>query len=336
MSMTASRESVLALDVGGTKLAAGLMDRAGTLTHRRETATLPREGGGPAVVERLCSLGQQTLHAAGFTRVDPRQDWCSNAGTVRAVGLGTGGQIDPQTGVVRFANENIPGYTGIPIRDRLQEEFGLAAGVDNDGNAAALAEATFGAGKGHPICLCVTVGTGIGGGLTADGHVYRGERGSALEVGHIIVDYQGLPCVCGLRGCLEMYTAGPAVLAEFVRRHGDGGLRDILGLDPAGASTRDVVAAAREGVQEARDVVERAAHFLGIGLASMAHVLDPSLIVIGGGMSDVWDMIYPAMTGAYRERTMPPVRDVPIVRAMLGTDAVLIGAGQLAWQQTED
>jgi len=103
-------------------------------------------------------------------------------------------------------------------------------------------------------------------------------------------------------------------------------------VEPASASTRDVVAAAERGLQEAIEVVERAGRFLGLGLASMVHVLDPSIIVIGGGMSDVWDLLYPAVTASFTERTMPPVRETPIVRAQLGTDAVLIGAGQLAWQ----
>jgi len=323
---------VLALDVGGTKLAAGLMDRDGHLAQRHETPTRAHDGGGPAVMERLIDLATQTLEDAGFRQDDEPGIWIGNSGRVHAVGLGTGGQVDPETGGILFANENIPGWTGIPTRDRLQESLGLPAAVDNDANCAALAEATFGAGKGHSITLCVTVGTGIGGGLVVDRQVYRGARGAGMEVGHILVDYQGLPCVCGLRGCLEMYASGSSVLAEFLRRHGEEGVRTFLGVEAADASTHDVVAAAYQGLPEARAVVEHAGQFLGIGLASMTHVLDPSIIVIGGGMSDVWDLIYPPMAAAYAERTMPPVRELPIVRAQLGTDAVLIGAGQLAWQ----
>lgn len=323
---------VLALDVGGTKLAAGMMDHAGQLTQRHETPTRAHDGGGPAVMERLIDLATQTLEDAGFRQDDDSGTWIGDSDRVHAIGLGTGGQVDPQTGGILFANENIPAWTDIPTRDRLQHGLALPAAVDNDANCAALAEATFGAGNGHSITLCVTVGTGIGGGLVVDGQVYRGARGAGMEVGHILVDYQGLPCVCGLRGCLEMYASGPSVLAEFLRRHGEEGVRDMLDMEPAGASTRDVVAAAYLGLPEARAVVEHAGQFLGIGLASMTHVLDPSIIVIGGGMSDVWDLIYPPMTAAYVERTMPPVRETPIVRAQLGTDAVLIGAGQLAWQ----
>jgi glucokinase len=121
-------------------------------------------------------------------------------------------------------------------------------------------------------------------------------------------------------------------LAKFVRRHGDGALRDLLGVEPGVASTLDIVAAARRGVLEAAEVVQETGFFLGLGLASMAHVLDPSIIVIGGGMSDAWDLIERPMKNSFRERSMPPVRDIPIVPARLGTDAVLIGAGQLAWQ----
>jgi glucokinase len=325
---------VLALDVGGTKLAAGLMDRAGQLTGRHETSTLARQGGGPAVMERLMALSRQTLTAAGFAPA--AGGWQRGADRVVAVGLGTGGQVDPDSGAVIFANENIPRWTGMPARQRLEDGLNVPAAVDNDGNCAALAEATFGAGRGYPITLCVVVGTGIGGGLVNNGRVFRGAHGGALEVGHILVDYQGLPCVCGLRGCLEMYASGPSILAEFLRRHGEAGVRQLLQVEPAAASTRDVVNAAGRGLLQAREVVERAARFLGIGLASMAHVLDPSIIVIGGGMSDVWEMIYAPMSAAYAERSMPPVRHTPIVRAQLGADAVLIGAGQLAWQIAQD
>lgn len=331
----AASDQVLALDVGGTKLAAGLMNRDGHLSHRHERPTLAREGGGAAVMRRLTDLAMRTLTDAGFRRENASGIWIGESGEVCAMGLGTGGQVDPQTGGIVFANENIPGWTGIPVRDRLEESLGLPAAVDNDANCAALAEATFGAGRGHPITLCVTVGTGIGGGLVVDGQVYRGASGAALEVGHILVDYQGLPCVCGLRGCLEMYAAGPAILAEFIRRHGEIGVRSMLGVDPASASTRDVVAAAYRGLPEAREVVKRAGEFLGMGLASMAHVLDPSIIVIGGGMSEVWDLLQPPMAASFARRVMVSLRDMPIVRAMLGTDAVLVGAGQLAWQRVE-
>jgi len=224
----AVRDWVLTLDVGGTKLAAGLMDRDGHLTHRHEMPTLPREGGGPVVMRRLIDLATQTLEDAGLQPNTDSHAWAGAAGMVYAVGLGTGGQVDPHTGGILFANENIPGWTGIPTRDRLRDELGLPAAVDNDANCAALAEATFGAGMGYPITLCVTVGTGVGGGLVVNGLIYRGVHGGAVEVGHILVDYQGLPCVCGLRGCLEMYASGPSILAEFVRRHGEDGLRTML------------------------------------------------------------------------------------------------------------
>jgi len=326
-------EYVLALDVGGTKLAAGLLDRAGRLSYRHEMPTLARQGGGPAVLGRLIELSQQTLWAAGFRMLGTSNVWRRGTDGVFAVGLGTGGQVDPISGSVLFANENIPGWTGMPLRQRLEEALGLPADVDNDANCAALAEAHFGAGRGHSIVLCVTVGTGIGGGLVLDGKVYRGARGGALEVGHILVDYQGVPCVCGLRGCLEMYASGPAVLAEFLRRHGEAGLRELIGVAPAEASTRDIVAAARRGVAEAAAVITWTAGFLGLGLASMAHVLDPEVILIAGGMSDVWDLLYPSLLAAFQANSMPPVRATPIQRAALGADAVLLGAGQLAWQR---
>jgi glucokinase len=324
-------EYVLALDVGGTKLAAGLLTRAGSLSYRCETPTLAHAGGGPAVMRRLIELSRQALSTAGFREAGRPPLWLRGQDRVAAVGLGTGGQIDPASGAVLFANENIPGWTGVPARQMLEDALYLPADVDNDANCAALAEAHFGVGRGYPYVLCITVGTGIGGGFVMDGQVYRGAHGGALEAGHILVDYQGLPCVCGQRGCLEMYASGPSILAEFLRRHGEAGLRELIGVAPASASTRDIVAAAGRGVPEAAAVVVNAAQFLGIGLASLAHVFDPHITVIGGGMSDVWEMLYPPMAQAYAERSMPPTRATPIMRAHFRVDAVLLGAGQLAW-----
>ncbi len=328
-------EYVLGLDVGGTKLAAGLLNRAGELSYRRETPTQAHDGGGPAVMRRLIELSRAALADAGFRQAGRPPLWLRGKDSVVATGLGTGGQVDPTSGAIIFANENIPAWTGVPARQMLEEALGMPADVDNDANCAALAEAHFGVGRGHPIVLCITVGTGIGGGLVIDSKVYRGAHGGALEAGHILVDYQGLPCVCGKRGCLEMYASGPAVLAEFLRRHGEDGLQTLIGVAPAETSTRHIVAAARRGVPEAVSAVVHAATFLGIGLASLAHVFDPHIIAIGGGMSDVWDLLYPPLLMAYQERSMPPTRKTPITRAYFRVDAVLLGASQLAWARAE-
>jgi glucokinase len=216
----------------------------------------------------------------------------------------------------------------------LQKAIGLPVVVENDGNAAAWAEFRFGAGKGVPDQLMVAIGTGIGGGLILDGALYRGGHGVAAEIGHLGLVRNGLPCPCGRRGCLEQYASGSALQRQARAAAADGTAPTLLaaGEDPHSITGAMVTERAQAGDAVAMKLFEECADALGVGIASLVAVLDPRLVILGGGVSEAGDIVLKP-TRAALEREVPggPHRPFPELRlAALGNDAGLIGAADLA------
>jgi glucokinase len=213
---------------------------------------------------------------------------------------------------------NLP-WEGVPVRDHVASRVGLPVTVENDANAAAWAECTYGAAVGEPHVVCLTVGTGIGAGLVVGGRLYRGAFGIAGEPGHLRVVADGLPCGCGNTGCLEQYASGTA-LARYVRERG-------------GAATGEqVTAAARAGDALALEAFASVGEWLGQGLADLASVLDPGVFVLGGGVADAGDLLLAPTVASFRRRLSGaahrPVADVRLAR--LGNDAGVVGVADLA------
>ena len=285
----------LGLDLGGTKIAAGVLED-GRLLNFRERPT-PREGG-EAVARALAELAREVT--AGLE--------------VAAAGVGTPGPLDFERGVVRFA-PNVPGMVDFPLRARLEELLGLPVAVENDANAAALAEHHLGAAKGAASSLYVTVSTGIGGGVVLGGRVLHGAFGQGGEVGHIVVDPAGPPCGCGDRGCLEAVASGRALERDAAYVFGRPvPVPELFSLpDP-----------------RARALTTASARWLGIALASLQRVLDPEVVVIGGGVALGGGRRYlSAARRAYRER-MGSWRAAPLRLARLGRRAGVVGAALAA------
>jgi glucokinase len=295
--------SVLVLDVGGTKLAAGIMTAENEILCRAESATLAQEGAA-VVLERLMSLGRQVLE--GFALERPQLP------APAAVGLASAGYIDAQRGVVLFASENLPGWTGQPLSEQLQSGFALPAVVANDAACFAVAEANLGAGRGCRHLLVVTIGTGVGGGIVVDGELYSGWQGRAGAIGHLCVQpVNGRPCTCGLVGCLESYTATRIMVAE------------------SGYSSIQTLAAHYVAGSE-EPVVDEAAFWLGRGLASLAHTLGPEAIVVGGSVGLLGERYLDVVRHSFYNHAMPLHHGTQIKPAGLAADAGLIGAGLLA------
>lgn len=295
-------QPILVLDVGGTKLAAGLMLADNTLLGRQETLTLAHEGAA-AVLARLIELGQRVLDQS---QRDER------ALKPVAVGLASAGYIDHEAGDVLYATENLPGWTGQPLRQIMQEAFHLPAAVGNDASCFALAEATLGAGQGYRHVLVVAVGTGVGGGLIIDGRLYSGWQGRAGAIGHLCVEPSyGRPCTCGLFGCLESYTATRIMVAES-------GFPSIQTLAYAYGAGRSIPA------------VDEAAHWLGRGLASLAHTLGPEAMIIGGSIGLLGERYVAVVRQSFARHAMPLHQLTPILPAQLQADSGLLGAGVLA------
>ncbi|RIK36646.1 MAG: ROK family protein [Chloroflexi bacterium] len=294
---------VLALDVGGTKLAGGVLLGNGVLVCRQEKPTQAEEGA-EAVGNRLLELARQVL-------VDFAVSYSGSPAPV-AVGLASAGYINSETGSVLFATDNLPGWTGQPLATMLRTAFGLPAAVANDGACFALAEARLGAGQGYRHVLVTTVGTGVGGGIVIDGELYCGWQGRAGAIGHLCIEpVNGRACTCGLYGCLESYTAVRIMVAES-----------------GYTSIQELAAHYAAGNEES--AVEEAAMWLGRGLASLAHVLGPEAIIIGGSVGLLGERYLEAVQSSFRRHAMPLHHAIAILPAQLAADSGLVGAGLLA------
>jgi glucokinase len=255
---------------------------------------------------------------------------------VLAVGVGAAGLIDAGEGVLRFS-PNLA-WRDLPIAARVREALGLPCQVDNDANTAAYAEYRFGAGRGYRHMLLVTVGTGIGGGIVSDGRLFRGANGFAAEVGHIIVEPGGPLCGCGNRGCWEQVAAGRAIDRmgrEEAREHENSILRRLADGDPEKVTGRLVSEAARRGDDAARHILSEAGRRLGEGIAGLVNVLDPQVVVVGGGAIVAGDLLLEPARASFRDAVEGPEfrPRVPLVAAELGNDAGAVGAAALALEE---
>ena len=307
---------VIALDLGGTKLLSGVVGENGVVERR--------------VVSSTDTGSEDALLAQVDAAVDGLM-----GDDIGAIGVGLPSLIDQRRGEA-VDSVNIP-LAGIAFRDHLQERFGLPAAIENDANAAALAESRYGAGRGARHMVMLTLGTGVGGGLILDGKLYRGSTGAAGELGHITIDLNGPPCQgrCPGRGHLEALASGTAAdgyAREQAARNPDGDL------GRAAAEGKEVdaqlaVELAAQGPGDARDVLEHVGFHLGVGIASLVNVFNPELVVLGGGFSRAGDLLFEPARKVVAERALVPARDqVRLVPALLGVEAGLIGAGLIGFE----
>ncbi|TWV49287.1 ROK family protein [Streptomyces misionensis] len=296
---------VAALDIGGTKIAGGLVDGRGLILERAQRATPARHDGETvmrAVEEVLADLAASSV-------------W----GNVRSVGIGSAGPVDAVAGTV--SPVNVPGWRDFPLVERVRAATGgLPVELIGDGVAITAAEHWQGAARGHDNALCMVVSTGVGGGLVLDGRLHPGPTGNAGHIGHISVDLDGDPCPCGSRGCVERIASGP----NIARRALDEGW--VPGPD-GDTSAAAVAAAARSGDPVATASFERAARALAAGIAATATLVEIDIAVIGGGVGNAGDVLFTPLRKALTDyATLSFVRRLTVVPAQMGTDAGLVGA----------
>jgi glucokinase len=260
--------------------------------------------------------------------------------SVAGIGIGIPGPVDPHTGVV-ITITNIPGWKNLPLQQIMQERLGRPVFLGNDANLAALGEWKFGAGRGYRDVLYLTVSTGIGGGIIVGNRLLLGAHGLGGEVGHVKVQPDGPRCGCGQRGCLEALAAGPAITRRAVARlqAGEGAdsvLRAVTGGDLGQLTTALIGKAALDGDAFAQALFAEAGAHIGAAIASLMHVFNPAVVILGGGVSFVGDLLFEPVRAAVRVHAMNAMywRDCPIIPAALGDDAGLVGAGALAMEES--
>jgi glucokinase len=293
----------LVFDIGGTKVACAVWTPEGDLLARTEIDT--QAAAGPdAVAGRIVELGRRVMAQVA----DEQPDLAAPI----AAGVASAGQIDVATGTVSYATFHLPGWIGFPLGQRLSAGLGMPVTVDNDVNCHALAEARLGAGRSYRHFLLAAVGTGVGGGVVIDGHVYHGRRGGAGEIGQLCVEpHEGRPCSGDLAGCLEVYAASSVMVAES----GYASIHELADVYRAGTSV---------------PTVDRAAAYLGRALAMIGHILAPEAILIGGSAGLLGSRYLAAVQTGLEQFSLPSHRAIPLHFAQLGADSGLIGAGLLA------
>jgi glucokinase len=296
-----------AVDIGGTKIAVGMVDDSGRLLARLENPSNPQQGPEYGLAN-ICEMLRKTAALAGSP--------------LRGIGIGCTGPVNPFSGVLE-QNEFLPGWEGLNLVEELSRTFGVSSAMENDADAAALGEFAWGAGRDDSRSpglidvkrfIYITISTGIGGGLVLDGQLYRGADGAHPEVGHHVIDPSGPACFCGAHGCWESLASGPAL----ARR---GGMK----------SAQEVCAAALQGNPSALAAVEREGYYLGLGLANLITMFVPEIIALGGGVMQSHALFWDTINATIRTSCgLVPFEKTRLIPAMLGKDAGLYGAAQ-AW-----
>ena len=316
---------IIGVDLGGTKVRAVLSDGSGNLLARATTRTEAAMG-----LDHVINNIEKVISA-----VMEQADY----GHLVGMGIGAPGPLNPYTGIV-YSPPNLPGWTNVPLRDILEKRLGLPVFLGNDANLAALGEYTFGAGQDYRYLVYMTVSTGVGGGIIEDGRILMGVHGAAGELGHMTIDCNGPRCNCGNIGCLEILTCGPAIRRQAIEMIENGracSLSEKVNGQLQDITTEMVAEAAQEGDEAAKDLLYRVGFYLGVGVTNILHLYNPEIVVVGGGVSQIGDMIFEPLRKTVQERAMPAFWDnVPIVPTRLGDDIGLYGAVALVLQNFEE
>jgi glucokinase len=322
-----SGEYFIGVDVGGTKVAAGLVDSAGEITHQMRIPMVATNAaaGLAAVVSAIDAVRSATAECLELKN------------SISAIGICAPGPLNPQTGVV-INPPNLPGWRNFPLSEEISKAYSLPVRVDNDGNAAALAEALWGAGRGYRNVFYATIGTGIGTGIVFDGHIYHGRTGAAGEGGHMSIDYRGPRCGCGKLGCVEALASGPAIARRASEQieagHGSSIVEHANGhLDRI---TSEMVAQAYlEGDALAKKVLQETATFLSVWLGNIVDLLEPDVLILGGGAASMLQPFFAEVRAQLPNWCVnSQCQEIPLLAAHYGADAGIAGGAALCREIT--
>ena len=314
---------ILGIDLGGTKILTAVANSQGKILSRDHSIT-PAKKGHDAVIQSILESAHRALEQANIA-----------ISALTAIGVGAPGISNPETGIL-FTSPNLPGWRDVPLRDIMQKKLGRKAFLINDANAAALGELYFGAARGARNFIYITISTGIGGGIVIDGKIYSGAIGTAGEVGHMTIDDDGPICNCGNRGCWETLASGTALAREARYRINEGVTTSILeyaGGDVEKVTAQVIHSAAEHGDSLAKELIARTGYYVGVGLANLINIFNPELIVIGGGLSNIGDILLkPAFKVAGERAYKEAFRAVRFAPAELGRNSGVLGAAVFAFQ----
>jgi len=311
---------LIGVDIGGTNIKLALCDQRGRLKDKRTFSTTSFKGK-RALIDGIMSRIEELVLGAGLKKRD-----------IIGVGIGAPGAVDIRTGTVHYLT-NIPDWREVPLGSILKKRLGIPVFVDNDVNVMALGEVYFGAGKGAVNMLCITLGTGVGGGLILDGKLYRGSSYAAGEFGHVPINIDGPKCKCGSWACVEAYAGNSYIVKDVIRRIRSGQktlITKLVGGDLSKITPEIISEAEHRRDKFAKKVWTDVGEKIGIGLAGVVNLLNVEKIVIGGGVAEAGKILFDSIKSAIYERAMKlPAKTVRVVKARLGIDAGLIGAATL-------
>ena len=314
MYRTSENEIVIGIDIGGTNIAVAAVSPEGEILSRTGGLTLPQKGPelGTKRIIKLIRKVQQNVE--GLKTI--------------GIGIGCTGPIDRIKGVIHNPY-TLPSWEGYHLADHIEKEFGVPVVMENDAHVGALGENWIGAGKDIQHLVYITAGTGIGGGLILNGKLYTGSTGLAGEIGHQCINFNGPPCYCGFRGCVESIAASPAITKRAKQRlqTEQSIITELVDGDLEKITPRIISNAARKGDPLAKDLIHEAAFALGVGIGNLLMVLAPEMVILGGGMMRSFDLFQPTIQQVLNGLSYP-VNGVRVVPAKLGLNAGVIGAAR--------
>jgi len=327
MSKAAQDELYIGVDVGGTKVAAGLVDQVGEIQRQVRQ---------PMLSDRDAAAGLAAVRSAIDALLDRNP---GTAAVIRGIGICAPGPLDPATGMV-INPPNVTCWRNYPLSQEVEKIYRVKVRIDNDANAAALAEARWGAGRGYRQIFYATVGTGIGTGIVFDNHVYHGRTGAAGEGGHNTIDFRGPRCGCGKPGCIEAFACGPAIAkrarAKLSERTGQGAaLLELAGGSIENVTTEMVGRACAAGDPVAKEAIDETVELLSIWLGNMIDLLDPDVIIMGGGVSGMLSPFFAEIRNRLpRWCINSRCQEIPLLQARYRADAGIAGGAALCAQES--
>ena len=308
---------LVGVDVGGTKVAAGVVDAAGKILSSGRVRMVPN-----ASAQEGLDAVFDAISAAIASAAEP----------VKGIGICAPGPLDPQTGII-LNPPNLPCWRNFPLAELVARRHPVPVRVDNDANAAALAEARWGAARGAKIVFYATIGTGIGTGIVIDGSIYHGRTGAAGEGGHVSIDYRGPVCACGKPGCIEILASGTAITGrarERIRAGRDSLMLELSGAEPDRLTGETIAKAYAAGDRLAGELLSEATDMLALWLGNIVDLLDPDVIVIGGGAAALYRGFFDQLHERITKVTVNPrASEVPVLSAYYGADSGIAGGAAL-------